>query len=359
MKTNQDELALESALKSEAILDLSEKNFLIKDRFKVRRLQFETSRTNIFQGQDLKDKQPVLIHVIKNHFFRKNSDLKEWIQAVKRMNALKAKEQAFEILDIDLWKKKLIVVTSAFEGNILFNLMVQKKELPLVFVMRVLINLSQLLITARQSNHSARMVSKEDFFVNREGEIRILKFSPSRLGELSSVQARDEISDIYFIGALLYEMLTHESPFGVERRHADLERAHFLSILKVRQNQTQLPIYEQLADIFLRSTTKSVDKRIGSLDGLMRELRLLLDQSLSIQSQMEEKMEKEQLNNAFDVVHALRGQGEAEPVTSLQPVSRVWQGLEVEEKGRLDFEKGFRILAILVILASFSYKFFF
>ena len=49
-----DELALESSFRFEPILDLTEKNFLIKGRYRILKLYFETTRTNIFLGVDVK-----------------------------------------------------------------------------------------------------------------------------------------------------------------------------------------------------------------------------------------------------------------------------------------------------------------
>ena len=54
MSAMLDEVALESSFRFEPILDLTEKNFLIKGRYRILKLYFETTRTNIFLGVDVK-----------------------------------------------------------------------------------------------------------------------------------------------------------------------------------------------------------------------------------------------------------------------------------------------------------------
>jgi len=68
------------------------------------------------------------------------------------------------------------------------------------------------------------------------------------------------------------------------------------------------------------------------------------------------KTEREQLNSAFDVVYALRGEQPAIPAATENVYSRVWQKNQVPSE--TDSEFVFRIIAVLIIVFSFCYKVF-
>ena len=127
-------------------------------------MYFETTRTNIFLGVDVKLRRQVFVHVVKNQFFQRGKELKSWIHSIRTTKQLKAGVHHFEILDMDFWKKKFFVVTDYFEGVPLFNLLISRMELPLEFILKVLENICTLMISARDQGMGQHLVSREDFF---------------------------------------------------------------------------------------------------------------------------------------------------------------------------------------------------
>ena len=84
-------------------------------------------------------------------------------------------------------------------------------------------------------------------------------------------------------------------------------------------------------------------------------------QAQKLQEDYDQKIEKEQLNSAFDVVYALKGEPEEltkkEEVIPQDKFSRVWYGLESGSKVS-NFEMWFRWIAVATIIISFLYKFY-
>ncbi len=356
MALNYDEIALADAFKRDPLMDVSSSNLIVKERYKVLKLWAETSRTNIFTAYDLKDQKPVLAHIVKNHLFRQGEELQKWIKSVKSMRRLGEPTWCFELLDLDIWKKKLVCVTAPFDGLTLSHLLSSERELPLNFVLKILTNVSGVLKKAAALGYPSRNITREDLFINPEGEIRLLRFTASRMNDLSPDQIRDVTPDLYFLSCLLYELICYQIPFTGNRRHVDLERAHFMARLKTRKNQSQKDLFGPIVDLFVRCSGKDSDNRIDSIDDLIQKLQKVWQESLRLHNAAEMKTEREQLNSAFDVVYALRGEQPAIPAATENVYSRVWQKNQVPSE--TDSEFVFRIIAVLIIVFSFCYKFF-
>ncbi|MBW7874806.1 MAG: hypothetical protein H3C47_02325 [Candidatus Cloacimonetes bacterium] len=357
MALNYDEIALADAFKRDPLMDVSLSNLIVKERYKVLKLWAETSRTNIFTAYDLKEQKPVLAHIVKNHLFRQGEELQKWIKSVKSMRRLKEPGWCFELLDLDIWKKKLVCVTAPFDGLTLSHILSSERELPLNFVLKILSNVAGLLSKAATLGYPSRSITREDLFVNPEGEIRLLRFTPSRMEGLSPEQVRDVTPDLYFLSCLIYELFCYEIPFTQSRRHIDLERAHFMAKLKTRKNQSQKDLFGPIVDLFVMCSGKDSDNRIDTMEVLIQKLQKLWQESLRLHNAAEMKTEREQLNSAFDVVYALRGESSPIPPTATENAySRVWQKNQIPSEADTEFV--FRIIAVLIIVLSFCYKFF-
>ncbi|PCJ20576.1 MAG: hypothetical protein COB02_03385 [Candidatus Cloacimonadota bacterium] len=355
-----EQMAIETAFKVEPVLNLINKNLLIKDRYRVLNLLFETSKTNVFKGIDVKKKRHIFIYVTKNQFFRRNKDLRNWIQDIKSLKKLRKDAQVFEVFDIDLWKKKLFLVTNAFEGIPMIDLIHHRLELPIPFVLNTILNLAECLKKAKRCSLSTSL-SKEDLYLSKDGSIQLLKFQKSLFN--NHLLNKSDTEEIYFLSCLLYELLMNKAPFEKQGSTAQLESNHLLASLRVRKDQVSSDIFTELSEIFVTCAGMSVENSIDSLDKMMEKLSTLLKKSSLIQEDHEEKIEKEELNSAFDVVNALRGEDEIVEALSDSnfgnEYSRIWRGLDVENHSKFDSDLIFKSCAFLVILLSFAYKLYF
>ena len=200
MTLTLDEISLESLFKFQPILDLSEKNFLIQGRYKVQKLFFETSRINVFLSLDTELRKKVFVHVAKNQFFNRGQDLKAWVSGVKAMKEIPTSPSVFNCSEMNLWKNKFFLVTDYFDGIPLFHLLQSKKELPLDFVLQTLIHLCEVLEQAREVRIPNRLISREDFFVNRTGNIKIMRFLPAKKGLDHKEIIESSNADIFYLG---------------------------------------------------------------------------------------------------------------------------------------------------------------
>lgn len=364
MALTLDEISLESLFKFQPILDLSEKNFLIQGRYKVLKLFFETSRINVFLSLDTELKKKVFVHVAKNQFFNRGQDLKAWVSGVKAMKTIASPTSVFNCAEMNLWKNKFFLVTDYFDGIPLFHLLQSRKELPLHFVLQTLIQLCDVLEQARVAKIPNRLISREDFFVNRSGEIRIMRFLPAKKGLDHEEIVESSNADIFYLGCLMFELLTLERAFKKGRSADELERAHFLAILKIRKNQTPKDNFDQICDLFIRSTTRQAENRIESIVEFRKILEDLKHRIQSTEDSLHDEQEQAQLNSAFDVVYALKGDSnqikgeEIEPSpNSVKRVSRVWNEFDLVEASKWEPEQIFRWASLAMIIAAFVYKF--
>ena len=238
---------------------------------------------------------------------------------------LKAGVHHFEILDMDFWKKKFFVVTDYFEGVPLFNLLISRMELPLEFILKVLENICTLMISARDQGMGQYLVSREDFFIGRDGSIHLLRFTPPRF----QLNSPTEEGAIYFLGSLLYELLCAEKPFKGRRDTIEMEHAHLEAILKVRSNQTQSNIFNQICELFVRSASSAVENKINNLEFWRDFVQRLGIQAQKLQEDYDQKIEKKQLNSAFDVICSQgRARGSQESRGSVVDSRKVFEGVE-------------------------------
>ncbi|MCO4781973.1 MAG: hypothetical protein KC646_06570 [Candidatus Cloacimonetes bacterium] len=353
-----EQMAIETAFKTKPVLNLTNKNLLIKDRYRVLNLLFETSKTNVFRGVDVKEKRHIFIYVMKNQFFRKNKDLRNWIQEIKGLKKLRRDEQVFEVYDMDLWKKKLFLVTNSFEGIPLLDLIHHKLELPICFVLQFLLNLAQCLQKAKKSELGTSL-SKEELYVAKDGSLQLLKFQKGSFN--NHLLNNSDTEEVYFLSCLMFELLMNKAPFSKSGSNAQLEGAHFLANLRVRKDQIASDIFADLSNLFVMTSDVCVENSIDSLDVLMGKLSDLLAKATRIQEGHEDQVEREELNSAFDVVDALRGD---EPVSQTtfnkeNEYSRVWRGLDLDDKSKFDPDMVFKTCAFLIIFMSFIYKLYF
>jgi len=364
MALTLDEVSLESLFKFQPILDLTEKNFLIQGRYRVLKLFFETSRTNIFLSLDTELKKKVFVHVAKNQFFNRGQDLKTWVSSIKAMGSLPVESHRFRSFEMNLWKNKFFVVTDHFDGIPLFHLLQSRKELPLHFVLQVLIHLCEILEEARGLKVPNRLISREDFFVNRAGGLKIMRFLPPKKGLDNEEMVASPNADIFFLGCLLFELLTLERAFKKGRSADELERAHFLAILKIRKNQTQRDNFEQICELFVRATTRQAENRIESIIEFRKILEDLRKRVQTAEDSLHDQQEQAQLNSAFDVVYALKGGStppsqaeEQAPENTEKKVSRIWNEFDLAEASKWEPEQIFRWGSLLMIIGAFIYKF--
>lgn len=361
MAIKAEDVNLQTLFRVTAIADFSEKNFLVKDRFKVLELLFQTSKLNIYSGIDVQESRRVFVHVLKTQGFLKGrGELQDWVQQLRKMVAVDDKTRILQVLDMGLWRKKFVFVSEFFAGLTLFDLLLSKRELPIVFVLQVMTEISRLLVTAKKNGLKSMHINKEELFIAQNGTVKLLKFSPSRLESVLPLSGSSDISAIYSSACLLYELLTNEIPFQAVRSHAEQERAHLLAVLRVRANHSCQEIYDQIAALFLSGVTKDVDNRINVLENFAGTCEKLWTKAVTMQEGADDLESLEQLNSAFDVVAVLRGVDSPNPPErpTENEYSRVWRGMMVK-KLNPDAETVFRWLAVSAIILSFVYRFFY
>ncbi len=93
--------------------------------------------------------------------------------------------------------------------------------------------------------------------------------APEQSGRMN--RAVDNRSDLYSLGAIFYQMLSGEPPFGNTEERLSMCHAHIARVPRpLNQNDPQIPVF--LARIVDKLLAKSADERYQSAAGLLQEL---------------------------------------------------------------------------------------
>lgn len=184
---------------------------------------------------------------------------------------------------------------------------VREHHLPIRQCLTLFLKICAAVEVAHRKRIVHRDLKRSNILVNEEGEPKLLDFGIAKLLEenplavtatgqqrltpisASPEQARGEevtrSSDIYALGALLYEILTGRTPHVFPTRHPNLdevarvvgEEDPVLPSLAAPDGETQRALRGDLDAIILRAMRKDPAQRYASVDSLAQDVRCYLD----------------------------------------------------------------------------------
>jgi len=191
---------------------------------------------------------------------------------------------------------QLFITMARYEGETL-NDRIARGPLPIDETMDIASQITQGLAKAHEQQIVHRDIKPGNVFITSDGLVKILDFGLAKLSGqtrltrtgttmgtvayMSPEQARgdmtDQQTDIWSIGAVMYEMLTGELPF---RGGADQALVH--SILTenpepVTSKRPEVPVV--LEDVIERALQKDLRKRYQSIDEMLAALQMVQEES--------------------------------------------------------------------------------
>lgn len=185
------------------------------------------------------------------------------------------------------------IVMELIEGIILKNYIEKKELLDSKEAIGIAIQVAQGIAAAHEQHIIHRDIKPQNMIISKDGKVKVADFGIARavssqtvnssaavgsVHYISPEQARggycDERSDIYSFGITLYEMVTGRVPFEGDNTVA-VALAH-LEDPVVPPGDYNPQVYPGLEDIILKCTKKKPDRRYGSMEEVIHDLRRVL-----------------------------------------------------------------------------------
>lgn len=185
------------------------------------------------------------------------------------------------------------IVMELIEGITLKSYIEKKELLDSKEAIGIAIQVAQGIAAAHEQHIIHRDIKPQNMIISKDGKVKVADFGIARavssqtvnssaavgsVHYISPEQARggycDERSDIYSFGITLYEMVTGRVPFEGDNTVA-VALAH-LEDPVVPPGDYNPQIYPGLEDIILKCTKKKPDRRYGSMEEVIHDLRRVL-----------------------------------------------------------------------------------
>lgn len=185
------------------------------------------------------------------------------------------------------------IVMELIEGITLKSYIEKKELLDSKEAIGITIQVAQGIAAAHEQHIIHRDIKPQNMIISKDGKVKVADFGIARavssqtvnssaavgsVHYISPEQARggycDERSDIYSFGITLYEMVTGRVPFEGDNTVA-VALAH-LEDPVVPPGDYNPQVYSGLEDIILKCTKKKPDRRYGSMEEVIHDLRRVL-----------------------------------------------------------------------------------
>jgi serine/threonine-protein kinase len=264
----------------------------------------------VYLAQDTKLDRKVAIKFLSEEFSRDPNKLKRFIQEAKAASALNHPNilTVYEIGEVD---GKNYIATELIDGHTLREHLSQKDPLPLNKILKVGVQVAEALSAAHAAGIIHRDIKPENIMIRRDGYTKVLDFGLAKLAEpktiepdaatrfqvntnpgmvmgtvfyMSPEQARgyatDARTDIWSLGAVLYEMIAGRVPFSGETVN------HTMVAILEKEPAVLETVPAELQRIVRKALTKDVEMRYQSARDLLIDLKNLR-RELDIQGEIE------------------------------------------------------------------------
>ncbi len=195
------------------------------------------------------------------------------------------------VYDMDETDGRLYMAMELLEGDDLRTLIERHAPVPLAERVRICMQICAGLHYAHGRGIVHRDVKPANILVTSRGQVKLLDFGLARLGSRASITRRgvilgtpdymapeqaqgraiDARTDLFSAGAVFYEFLTLQKPFRGKTLHAVLYQIISGEPEPVLSANPEVPA--RLASVVHRMLVKDPERRFGSLDDVLRELR--------------------------------------------------------------------------------------
>lgn len=249
---------------------------LLKDKYKLLEKIDEDEKVMLFLAQTVKE--PIInvnIRTLKQRRLKNPDFVQRYTQEFQAMAALDS-PLFLKIYDIDFFQDVFFVACEHLEGKSIQAILKEGDKLSLAQIINIITQLTRAYGYALRENVRYRSLTYSDIIYQTNGKIKITQFHIPR-DVISNKEYDNRISsvntDIFFIGCLFYELLTHRQLFeadGLSVRNVKVIKDFKLEAHNSK-NLTPQQI-ESLKNIIFKCVTSEISSRYQSIDELLNAL---------------------------------------------------------------------------------------
>ena len=265
---------------------------MLQDRYEILEKIGSGGMSEVYKAKCHKLNRLVAIKVLKSEFTSDAtfvSKFKMEAQAAARLSH----PNIVNVYDVVDEENLHYIVMELIEGITLKNYIEKKELLDSKEAIGIAIQVAQGIAAAHEQHIIHRDIKPQNMIISKDGKVKVADFGIARavssqtvnssaavgsVHYISPEQARggycDERSDIYSFGITLYEMVTGRVPFEGDNTVA-VALAH-LEDPVVPPGDYNPQVYPGLEDIILKCTKKKPDRRYGSMEEVIHDLRRVL-----------------------------------------------------------------------------------
>ncbi len=266
----------------------------------------------VFLAQDTKLNRKVAIKFLNDEFSRESEKLNRFVQEAQATSALNH-PNILTVYGIDSFEGSHYIATEFIEGETLRESLSQKESIPLNRILKIGIQVAESLSAAHSAGIAHRDIKPENIMIRQDGYVKVLDFGLAKLTEkretdislegetkahvktnpgvvmgtvsyMSPEQAQgkstNELTDIWSLGVVLYELLAGKVPFvGKTINHT------IVSIIETEPKLLE-NVPDELQRIVRKTLTKDVEMRYQTARDLLIDLKNLR-RTLDIQGELE------------------------------------------------------------------------
>ncbi len=244
---------------------------------------------DVYKAIDIMEEKLVAVKILKNEFAGNEEFLRRFRNESKAIAVL-SHPNIVRIYDVDFTDKIPYIVMEYIDGITLKEYMEQQGVLKWKDAVHFTVQILRALQHAHDRGIVHRDIKPQNIMLFSDGTIKVMDFGIARFAReegktlsdktigsvhyISPEQARGEItdekSDIYSVGAMLYEMITGKKPFDADTPVA-VALMHMQEVAKRPRDIVEI-IPEGLEEITLHAMQKDSRKRYQSASEMIKDL---------------------------------------------------------------------------------------
>jgi serine/threonine-protein kinase len=271
---------------------------LLSGRYQVQRLIAWGGMGVVYEAKDIALQRKVALKVVRNDFATNEEAVARFLNEARAAATLKS-EHAAKVLDVgQLESGTPYMVMEHLEGADLATILNRERPLPMQHAVDYILQACEAVAEAHAAGIIHRDIKPENLFVSRGPDgsdvVKVLDFgiskrlkaagtrsitnpassigsplymSPEQMKSPSNVDAR---SDVWSIGAVLFELVAGRSPFDADSVPEICAKVLSEPAPSLRDFRPELP--EALAAVVMRCLEKEPERRVSSVAQLAIEL---------------------------------------------------------------------------------------
>lgn len=284
-------------------------------RYEVTELIGVGGMADVYKGVDVIDNKPVAIKILKKEFAENEEFLRRFRNESKAIAVL-SHPNIVKIYDVGFSEKIQYIVMEYIDGITLKEYIEEEKVLTWKDTVHFVIQILRALQHAHDKGIVHRDIKPQNIMMFTDGTIKVMDFGIAKFAReegktatdqaigsvhyISPEQAKGDVtdakSDIYSVGAMMYEMLTGKKPFDSDNPVA-IAVMHMQDTAE-RPKAINPEIPDGLEEIILKAIEKNPEDRYSSTTEMIADIEAFkADPSMSFGYYQEEPYEETESNN--------------------------------------------------------------